>query len=52
MFAVAIPVCRELGLTELLITALFDNVASWRVVEADGGVLQSIDAMARYHVVA
>jgi predicted acetyltransferase len=41
MLAQAKPVCRGLGLTELLITCA-DNVGSRRVIEANGGVLQRI----------
>jgi RimJ/RimL family protein N-acetyltransferase len=48
MLAAALPVCRDLGLTNLLITAAIDNVASRRVIEANGGVLQSTDTVARY----
>jgi predicted acetyltransferase len=48
MLGAAIPACRRLGLTQLLITASVDNIASRRVIEANGGVLQDTDSAARY----
>jgi predicted acetyltransferase len=51
MLAQAKPVCRGLGLTELLITCAENNVGSRRVIEANGGVLQRIiDGEAHYRI--
>jgi predicted acetyltransferase len=51
MLAQAKPVCRGLGLTELLITCAENNVGSRRVIEANGGVLQRIiDGEAHYRL--
>jgi predicted acetyltransferase len=41
MLAAVIPVCRELGLSELLLTAQVDKVGA-RVIVANVGVLQSM----------
>jgi predicted acetyltransferase len=41
MLAAVIPVCRELGLSELLLTAQVDKVGA-RVIDANVGVLQSM----------
>jgi predicted acetyltransferase len=35
-----LPMCRGLGLKEIMITCADDNVASWRVIEKFGGVLK------------
>lgn len=51
MLAQAKPVCRGLGLTELLVTCDRDNTGSRRVIEANGGVLERIvGGVARYWV--
>jgi predicted acetyltransferase len=49
MLAQARTACRDLGLTDLLITCDQDNLGSRRVIEANGGVLEGIvDGVARY----
>lgn len=48
MLAEALPHCRRLGIREVLVTCDPDNVASRRVIEANGGVLQDIQDEARY----
>ena len=49
MLAQAKPVCQQLGLTEILVTCAEDNLASRRVIEANGGTLDRIiDGEARY----
>jgi predicted acetyltransferase len=51
MLAQAKTPCRALGLTELLITCREDNLASRRVIEANGGTLeQVVDGEARYRL--
>lgn len=51
MLAQAKPVCRDLGLVTVLITCDETNVASQRVIEANGGVLERIAAgVCRYWV--
>jgi predicted acetyltransferase len=40
MLAAALPVARSLGITDVLITCDTDNVASRKVIEANGGVLE------------
>jgi predicted acetyltransferase len=51
MLAQAKPVCCQLGLTEVLVTCAEDNIASRRVIEANGGVLDRIvNGEARYWV--
>jgi predicted acetyltransferase len=51
MLAQAKPACRALGLTELLITCGTDNVASRRVIEANGGLLERVvDGEAHYRL--
>jgi predicted acetyltransferase len=40
MLAAALPVARSLGVTDVLITCDTDNVASRKVIEANGGVLE------------
>lgn len=53
MLAQAKPICRDLGLTNLLITCDTDNIGSRRVIEGNGGVLERIvDGVARYWVSA
>jgi len=51
MLAAAFPWCRELGLTKVLVTTAIDNVGSRRVIEANGGVLESdADGVLRYWI--
>ena len=51
MLAQAKPVCRRLGLGELLITCGEDNLGSRRVIEANGGTLQRVvDGEAHYRL--
>jgi len=51
MLAQARTACRQLGLTELLITCGEHNLGSRRVIEANGGALQAIpDGEARYRL--
>jgi predicted acetyltransferase len=42
MLAQAKLVCRELGLSEILVTCAEDNLGSRRVIEANGGILDRI----------
>jgi predicted acetyltransferase len=49
MLAQAKSACRELGLTELLITCGEDNIGSRRVIEANGGAFERVvDGEAHY----
>ncbi len=41
MLAAAYDWCRGLGLTKVLVTCSADNFGSRRVIEANGGVLES-----------
>lgn len=41
MLAMALPICRELGLKRLLITCLEDNIGSEKTIRANGGVYES-----------
>jgi predicted acetyltransferase len=51
MLAQAKPVCRQLGLTELLVTCAVENLGSRRVIEANGGSLDRIvDGQAHYRL--
>lgn len=51
MLAAARAWCRGLGLTRVLVTTAADNVASCRVIEANGGVLVSdADGVLRYWI--
>jgi len=51
MVAAVLPKARELGLDQVLITCDEDNVASRRVIEANGGVLEFRgDGIRRYWV--
>jgi predicted acetyltransferase len=51
MLAQARPVCRQLGLTEILVTCAEDNLGSRRVIEANGGALDRIvDGEAHYRL--
>ncbi|MGD0065338.1 MAG: hypothetical protein ABSB76_18045 [Streptosporangiaceae bacterium] len=40
MLAAALPVARSLGITRALLTSDEDNLASRKVIEANGGVLE------------
>jgi len=42
MLAQALAVCQQLGLREVLVTCPVDNLASRRVIEANGGALGRI----------
>ena len=42
MLAQAKLVCRELGLSEVLVTCPEENLGSRRVIEATGGILDRI----------
>jgi predicted acetyltransferase len=42
MLAQAKPVCRELGLSRILVTCAEDNIGSRRVIEANGGALDRV----------
>jgi predicted acetyltransferase len=52
MLAAACAWCRDLGLTEVLVTCSADNLASRRVIEANSGVLESDagDGVLRYWI--
>jgi predicted acetyltransferase len=51
MLAQARTACRQLGLTELLITCGEHNLGSRRVIEANSGALQAIvDGEAHYRL--
>lgn len=41
MFRQALPICRVLGIGKLLVTCGDANEASWRIIEAHGGVLEN-----------
>jgi predicted acetyltransferase len=43
MLAAALDVAADLGITRALLTCVPDNVASRRVIEHNGGVLDSAD---------
>lgn len=40
MFKQSLPICRKLGISELLITCDDDNIPSWKVIEKYGGILK------------
>ncbi|QPK93636.1 GNAT family N-acetyltransferase [Actinomyces sp. zg-332] len=42
MLEKTLPICKELGIERVLITCVKDNVASYKTIEANGGVLESI----------
>ena len=42
ILALALEKCRELGIERALITCMQDNVASARIIEANGGVLENV----------
>ena len=44
ILALALDECRGLGLRRVLITCLQDNVASARIIEANGGALENVIA--------
>jgi predicted acetyltransferase len=49
MLAQARAICRQLGLPQVLVTCAEDNLASRRVIQANGGTLdQIVDGEARY----
>ena len=49
MLTQARAICRQLGLRQVLVTCAEDNLASRRVIEANGGTLdQVLDGEARY----
>jgi predicted acetyltransferase len=51
MLAQAKPVCRQLGLTEILVTCAEDNLGSRRAIEANGGTLDRVvDGEAHYRL--
>jgi predicted acetyltransferase len=51
MLAQAKPVCRQLGLTEILVTCAEDNLGSRRVIEVNGGILERVgDGEAHYRL--
>jgi len=51
MLAAALPVARSLGITRALLTCDEDNIASRKVIEANGGVLEDkISGKLRYWV--
>ena len=41
MLRQALPVCRRVGIDRVLLTCDETNVASWKVIEANGGVLEA-----------
>jgi len=41
MLAQAIPLCRRLGIQDILITCADENSAFWKVIEKQGGVLEN-----------
>ena len=44
ILALALEECRRLGLRRVLVTCLEDNVASARIIEANGGALENVIA--------
>lgn len=58
MLRLALPIARELGLTEVLLTCDDDNAASIRVIEKNGGALRETTpvgetgALKRYYAIA
>jgi predicted acetyltransferase len=42
ILALALEECRRLGIERVLVTCLQDNVASARVIEANGGELENV----------
>ncbi|QKE85684.1 GNAT family N-acetyltransferase [Arthrobacter sp. NEB 688] len=47
----SLPFCRDLGLDEVLVTCSEENLASARVIEASGGVLEDVrHLMRRYWI--
>jgi predicted acetyltransferase len=41
MLALALPIARELGIDQALLTCDVDNIASRKIIEANGGVLDN-----------
>jgi predicted acetyltransferase len=39
--ALALPVAKRLGISRVLVTCDADNVGSYRIIEANGGVLEN-----------
>ena len=50
MLAAACDRCREQGMSRVLLTCRPDNLGSRRVIEANGGVLDSADDLLRYWI--
>ena len=50
MLAAACDRCRDDGMSRLLLTCQPDNLGSRRVIEANGGVLDSADELLRYWI--
>ena len=44
ILALALDECRSIGLARVLVTCLQDNVASARIIEANGGELENVIA--------
>ena len=44
ILALALDECRRIGLARVLLTCLQDNVASARIIEANGGELENVIA--------
>jgi predicted acetyltransferase len=42
ILALTLEQCRRLGIRRVLVTCLEDNIASARVIEANGGVLENV----------
>lgn len=42
ILALALPIARSIGLTKVLITCDEDNLASIKIIEANGGILENI----------
>lgn len=52
MLRASLPYARELGIEQALVTCDIDNVASLRVIEAAGGVLEDVRSRKRRYWVA
>lgn len=51
MLREALPIARKLGIDQALITCDTDNIASWKVIERNGGALEDVrDGIRRYWV--
>lgn len=42
MLSSVLPFCKEIGIDKLLITCVEDNIGSYKTIEANGGILESI----------